>query len=215
MHPINLSILISGSGTNLEALLQAIREEGIPARVVQVISSDPTSYGLVRAKNHGIPGRVLPKRQPADNGTAGVEKKMLVWLQEAETELVILAGYLKKVPDVVLQAYPNRIMNIHPSLIPAFSGPGWYGCKVHEGVWERGVKVTGATVHFVNEEMDGGPIILQETVMLENGDDPESIRQKVLAVEHRLLPRAVSLFAAGKLLVTGRRVTLLEEVNEE
>lgn len=203
MQPINLSILISGSGTNLGALLTAIREKGLPARVVQVISNKPGAYGLVRAQQQEIPCRVLT----TDCGSTA----LLEWLAEMDTDLVVLAGYLKKVPDEVLEAYENRIINIHPSLVPAFAGRGWYGMKVHEGVWARGVKVTGATVHFVNGEMDGGPIILQETLKLEEDDQPTDIQQKVLKLEHKLLPRAVALFAAGKIEVQNGRTIIQDE----
>ncbi|MEN1761649.1 phosphoribosylglycinamide formyltransferase [Anoxynatronum sibiricum] len=210
MQFLNISVLISGGGTNLEALLQAIEAQNIPARVVQVIASHPDAYGLVRAQNRGISTKILPVNEPEK-----ADKLLLEWLEAAGTQLVVLAGYLKKVPLAVVAAYSNRMMNIHPSLIPAFAGPGWYGMKVHEGVWQRGVKLTGATVHFVNGEMDGGPIILQEAVALSHEDDPAAIQQKVLAVEHRLLPRAVSLFAAQKLQVAGHRVILKDEVSQQ
>lgn len=217
MSTLRISVLISGGGTNLEALIDSIRQQAIPARVVQVISSDPKAYGLERARNHGIPVQTLPADLQLQHGMDSLEqqeKLLLDWLEEAETDLVVLAGYLKKIPDRVLRAYPNKIMNIHPSLVPAFSGPGWYGMKVHEGVWRRGAKITGATVHFVNEEMDGGPIVLQEAVYLDDEDDPAAISQKVLAVEHRLLPQAVALFTEGKLRVEQHRVYLKKAGNQ-
>jgi len=213
MEHLKITVLISGGGTNLEALIQAIDEQKIPARVVQVISDSTQAYGLVRARKHGIAARALTGHGESIHNETSSELQLLNWLEKAETDLVVLAGYLKKIPPSVLAAYPNGIMNIHPSLIPSFSGPGWYGMKVHEGVWRRGVKITGATVHFVNEEMDGGPIILQESVVLSDKDDPAAIQQKVLAVEHRLLPRAVALFAAGSLRVQGHRVIIKEEVS--
>jgi phosphoribosylglycinamide formyltransferase 1 len=212
MQPLKITVLISGGGTNLEALIRATQAELSGASVVQVISSRENAYGLVRATNFGIPGRTLPlnhQNQPDSQKTS-----LLKWLQEYDTELVVLAGYLKKIPDDVLSVYGNRIINIHPSLIPAFSGPGWYGMKIHEAVWERGVKITGATAHFVNDEMDGGPIILQEAVRLTGTDSPESIQGKVLAVEHSLLPRAVRLYMEGRLLVEGQRVKILNEVGD-
>jgi len=203
MQSLKVSVLISGSGTNLEALLAAIEKEALPISVVQVISSKGDAYGLVRARKHGIPCRVLSSSPDAP--------ELADWLKEYSTDLVVLAGYLKKVPDEVLAAYENRIINIHPSLIPAFAGPGWYGTKVHEGVWKRGVKVTGATVHFVNDEMDAGPIILQEALKLEDNDRPEDIQQKVLELEHQLLPRAVALFAAGHIKVNHGRTMIMNE----
>ncbi len=206
MHFINVTVLISGGGTNLEALLTTMKEEALPVRVVQVIANKAEAYGLTRAKQHGIPCRVLSGKADA--------LQLLEWLKDLNTDLVVLAGYLKKVPDEVLEAYQYRIINIHPSLIPAFAGPGWYGMKVHEGVWERGVKVTGATVHFVNSEMDGGPIILQESLRLDDDDDPVKIQQKVLKIEHQLLPRAVALFAAGKIKVCQGRTTITNEVDQ-
>lgn len=203
MQSIKVSVLISGSGTNLEALLTTIREKALPVRVVQVISSRREAYGLARAQKHGIKCRVLSSSSDSSQLTG--------WLKEYSTDLVVLAGYLKKVPDEVLAAYENRIINIHPSLIPAFAGPGWYGMKVHEGVWKRGVKVTGATVHFVNGEMDAGPIILQEALELEDNDGPEDIQQKVLKLEHKLLPRAVALFAGGNIKVNDGRTMIIDE----
>lgn len=203
MQPINVSVLISGGGTNLEALLTAIKEEALPVRVVQVISNKAEAYGLIRAQRHGIPCRVMLDK--AD------DSQLLEWLQELNTDLVVLAGYLKKVPDEVLKAYENSIINIHPSLIPAFAGPGWYGMRVHEGVWKRGAKITGATVHFVNGEMDGGPIILQEALRLDDVDEPEEIQKKVLKLEHKLLPQAVALFAAGRIEVCHGRTIITNE----
>lgn len=200
---LRVSVLISGGGTNLEALLAAIEKEALPISVVQVISSKADAYGLVRAQQHGIPNRVL--------SPGSARSELLTWLNEWNTDLVVLAGYLKKVPDEVLSAYENRIINIHPSLIPAFAGPGWYGMRVHEGVWNRGVKVTGATVHFVNGEMDAGPIILQESLKLEDNDGPQEIQQKVLKLEHQLLPRAVALFAAGNIKVSHGRTMIMNE----
>jgi phosphoribosylglycinamide formyltransferase 1 len=212
MQPLKITVMISGGGTNLEALIRATRTELAGASVVQVISSREDAYGLVRARNFGIPERTLPLNQ--QNQPDSQKTTLLKWLQAYETELVVLAGYLKKIPDDVLSAYGNRIINIHPSLIPAFSGPGWYGMKIHEAVWARGVKITGATAHFVNDEMDGGPIILQEAVVLSETDSPESIQRKVLAVEHSMLPCAVRLYMEGRLLVEGQRVKILNEVRD-
>ena len=212
MQPLKITVMISGGGTNLEALIRATQTELTGASVVQVISSREDAYGLVRARNFGIPGRTLPLNQQDQPDYQ--KTTLLKWLQAYETELVVLAGYLKKIPDDVLSAYGNRIINIHPSLIPAFSGSGWYGMKIHEAVWARGVKITGATAHFVNDEMDGGPIILQEAVELSETDSPESIQRKVLAVEHSMLPRVVKLYMEGKLLVEGQRVKILNEVRD-
>ena len=212
MQPLKITVMISGGGTNLEALIRATQTELTGASVVQVISSREDAYGLVRARNFGIPGRTLPLNQQDQPDYQ--KTTLLKWLQAYETELVVLAGYLKKIPDDVLSAYGNRIINIHPSLIPAFSGSGWYGMKIHEAVWARGVKITGATAHFVNDEMDGGPIILQEAVELSETDSPESIQRKVLAVEHSMLPHAVRLYMEGKLLVEGQRVKILNEVRD-
>lgn len=208
MQPIRVTVLISGNGTNLEALLMAIKEKQLPVQVVQVISNRKEAYGLERAKKHRVPCRVMPVDAGENHGT-----QLLHWLEEASTDLVVLAGYLKKVPQEVLSRYENRVINIHPSLIPAFAGPGWYGMKVHEGVWTRGVKVTGATVHFVNGEMDAGPIILQEALVLEEDDQPADIQQKVLTLEHRLLPQAVAFFAAGRIVVSDGRTIIKSGVD--
>ena len=213
MAPINISVLLSGGGSNFEALANAIRYRSIPAQITQVIASRPTAQGLERAQRQHISARAFPEQGP---GSPEKEAALLMnWLQETETDLVVLAGYLRKVPDPVVHHYSHRILNVHPSLIPAFSGPGWYGMNVHRAAWQRGVKVTGATVHFVNEQRDAGPIVLQEPVRIGDSDGPKDIQQKVLEVEHRLLPEAVALFTAGKLRVDGHRVIIDEEVNEE
>lgn len=208
MAGIGIGVLISGGGSNLQALIDHAQRGALGGEIKLVISSNSQAYGLERAKLAGIPRMVISRKTHPDEQQR--EEALLRALKEAGVTLVVLAGYLGILSPRVIAAYPNRIINIHPSLLPSFSGKGFYGIKVHEAALERGVKVTGATVHFVNEETDGGPIILQRTVPVEPEDDPKTLQQRVLALEHQLLPEAVSLFAKGKLQVVGNRVLIQE-----
>ncbi|SNS83206.1 formyltetrahydrofolate-dependent phosphoribosylglycinamide formyltransferase [Anaerovirgula multivorans] len=209
MAGIKIAVLISGGGTNLQALIDAVEAGYIEGEIALVISNKKDVLGIARAKAHGIKTIVLEK------STYGFREKrdaaLLEALEKNNIDLIVLAGYLAIVPDMIIQKYRNRIINIHPSLIPSFCGDGYYGEKVHEAALERGVKVTGATVHFVNEVTDGGPIILQEAVVVDFEDDTKGLQQKVLQVEHRLLPQAVKLFAEGRLEVVGNRVKINRE----
>lgn len=206
MAGIKIAVLISGGGTNLQALVDAIEAGYIEGEIVLVISNKKDALGIARAKAHGIKTIVLEK-----NTYGFRERRDAVLLETLESntiDLIVLAGYLAIVPDMIIERYKNKIINIHPSLIPSFCGDGYYGEKVHEAALERGVKVTGATVHFVNEVTDGGPIILQEAVVVDFKDDTKTLQRKVLQVEHRLLPQAVKLFAEGRLEVVGNRVKI-------
>lgn len=196
----NIVVLVSGGGTNLQALLDAEhRGELGPGHITCVISSSPSAYALTRAENAGVKTRVLPKKG-VDRETYTAQ--MVKALQEEKADLVILAGFMVILGPELPAAFPNAVMNVHPALIPSFCGPGYYGLHVHEAVLAAGVKVTGATVHFVNEVCDGGPIILQGTVPVKNGDTPEVLQRRVMEnVEWKLLPKAARLFCEGKIHV--------------
>ncbi|AKL93886.1 phosphoribosylglycinamide formyltransferase PurN [Clostridium aceticum] len=207
MQGIKIAVLISGGGTNLQSLIDAVEEGSIKGSIALVISDRKGAFGLTRAENHGIQAMLLDKKT-----YGGIEERdaaLLQILQEQKIDLIVLAGYLAIVPQRIIAKYENRMINIHPSLIPSFCGSGYYGEKVHQEALNRGVKVTGATVHFVNEETDGGPIILQETVTIDFDDDLKDIQTKVLEIEHKILPQAVRLFAEGRLKVIGNRVKIL------
>ena len=211
MKQINVAVMISGGGSNLQALLDAAETGQIPVCIRLVISSRKEAYGITRARSRDIPVKVLPETGNPES----VSELTLGWLAEAGVDLVVLAGYLKKIPEKVVDAYENRIINVHPSLIPAFSGPGYYGMEVHRAACRRGVKITGATVHFVDEGMDEGPIIMQEAIALTGDESPEEIGERVLKIEHRLLPNAVGLFAEKRLQVTDGKVKILERGDEK
>ena len=207
----NIAVLVSGGGTNLQALIDAqSRGELGGGKITAVISSKPGAYALERAAKAGIPGFVLPRKEFPSNRAmtlALVEK-----LKELKTDLVVLAGCMVIFTRELADAYPNAIMNVHPALIPAFCGPGYYGLRVHEEALRYGVKVSGATVHFVTEQCDGGPIIAQKCVPIQEGDTPEALQKRIMEqAEWVLLPQAVRLFCQGRLSVEGRHVTIKEE----
>ena len=205
-----IAVLVSGGGTNLQALIDAqSRGEIINGSIAAVIASTPSAYALERAKKAGIPGYVVARKDyPSSQAmTIALTKK----LQELGIDLVVLAGFMTILTGEMVQAYPNAILNIHPALIPAFSGPGCYGLHVHEKALEYGVKLSGATVHFVSEECDGGPIVLQKSVDVLPDDTPEVLQKRIMEqCEWKLLPRAVSLFCQDKLKVEGRVVRILD-----
>ncbi|MDE5577658.1 MAG: phosphoribosylglycinamide formyltransferase [Oscillospiraceae bacterium] len=206
----NIVVLVSGGGTNLQALIDAEkRGEIVGGKITCVIASKPDAYALERAKQNGIKTRVLVRRDFAD--VHEYSKAMLDALNEEKADLVVYAGFMTILDETVCRAYPNKMMNVHPALIPSFCGKGFYGLHVHEAVLEKGVKVTGATVHFVTEVCDGGPIILQGTVPVLNGDTPEVLQKRVMEnVEWKLLPKAVALFCQDKIKVENGR-TIIEE----
>lgn len=189
----NIAVLISGSGTNLQALID--NQDKFKGEIKLIISSKEDAYGLERGKKTGI--KSVFER---DND------KILKLLSENNISLIVLAGYLKILPKELVAAYRNKIINIHPSLIPSFCGMGFYGIKVHEAAIRRGVKITGATTHFVNEGADEGPIIMQKTVAVEEEDTPSTLQQKVLNVEHEILTKSVELFTEDKIYVRDNRV---------
>lgn len=197
----NIVVLVSGGGTNLQALIDAEKRGEIASgKITCVISSKPDAYALERAKQNGIKTRVLVRRDFAD--VHEYSKAMLAALNEEKADLVVYAGFMTILDETVCKAYPNKMINVHPALIPSFCGKGFYGLHVHEAALEKGVKVTGATVHFVTEVCDGGPIILQGTVPVLNGDTPEILQKRVMEnVEWKLLPKAVALFCQDKIKV--------------
>lgn len=207
---LNIGVLVSGGGTNLQAILDAIQSGQIPeAKIVKVISSKEGAYALTRAKNAGVDGVALVKKNFPSN--EAYMDEMIRGLQQAKVDLVVLAGFMTVLSPKFIAAFPNRILNIHPSLIPSFCGVGYYGLKVHEAALQRGVKVTGATVHFVNEETDGGPIFLQKTVEVREDDTPQTLQQRVMEeAEWKILPEAIRLLSRGEAEVIDgkvRRVT--------
>lgn len=190
---LKIAVLISGGGSNLQSLIDNIKAGELDAKIEMVISSKSGVYGLERAENEGISTYVAK------------DKSEVVEIIGDKVDLVVLAGYLSILDGKILENYKDKIINIHPSLIPSFCGKGMYGLNVHKAVLNSGVKQTGCTVHFVNEEVDGGAIILQETVPVYFEDTPEDIQKRVLAWEHKLLPKAVKLIAEGKVsIIDGR-----------
>ena len=207
---LKVAVLVSGGGTNLQAILDAIDNGTITnAKVEVVISNNKNAYALERAKNHGIEALCI---SPKDYESREVFNQELLKAVDAyEPDLIVLAGYLVVIPPEMIKKYKNRIINIHPSLIPSFCGTGYYGLKVHEAALERGVKVVGATVHFVDEGTDTGPIILQKAVEVHNGDTPEVIQRRVMEqAEWKILPHAIDLIANGKVEVEGHRTIVTE-----
>ncbi len=202
----NIVVLVSGGGTNLQALLDAQeRGEIRDGKIIAVISSTPGAFALERAKGANVPGYVV-NRKDYDSREA-FTGALLDKLSELNADLIVLAGFLYILSPAFVERYENRIINIHPALIPSFCGDGFYGLKVHEKALEYGVKLTGATVHFVSAEADAGPIILQKAVAIEEGDTAEILQKRVMEqAEWKLLPEAVSLFCQGRLHVEGRIV---------
>lgn len=207
---LKLAVLVSGGGTNLQAILDAIDNGTITnAKVEVVISNNKNAYALERAANHGIEGLCI---SPKDyESRDAFNEAFLDKLNSYQVDLVVLAGFLVVIPEKMIQQYRNRIINIHPSLIPSFCGTGYYGLKVHEGALARGVKVTGATVHFVDEGTDTGPIILQKAVEVKQGDTPEVLQRRVMEeAEWKIMPQAIDLIANGKVSVEDGQVIIAE-----
>lgn len=205
---LRVGVLVSGGGTNLQAILDAIDAGAIRnAKVEVVISNNAGAYALERAKKHGIPAECLSPKDFASRNE--FNEALVAKIDSYDLDLIVLAGYLVKIPEIMIEKYRNKIINIHPSLIPSFCGVGFYGLKVHEAALQRGVKITGATVHFVDEGMDSGPIILQKAVEVEQGDTPEVLQRRVMEqAEWKILPRAIDLIANGKVKVEGHHVTI-------
>ena len=198
---LKMAVLVSGGGTNLQAIMDKIDDGSITnAEISVVISNNPNAYALERAKNHGIEARCISPKQYESR--AQFNEALLAAIQSYHVDLVVLAGCLVVIPEIMVKAYPNRIINIHPALIPSFCGTGYYGLKVHEAVLARGVKVTGATVHFVDEGTDTGPIILQKAVEVQEGDTHEVLQRRVMEqAEWEIMPQAIDMIANGRIQV--------------
>lgn len=192
---LNIAVLVSGGGSNLQALIDAVEAGEINGRIVTVVSSKPGVFALERAAKHNIPATVIGRKDNPD-----FDRQLVTHLKDNKVDLVVLAGFLSILGGETLKEYSNRIINVHPSLIPSFCGKGYYGLKVHQAALDYGVKVTGATVHFVNEVVDGGAIILQKAVDVLENDTPESLQLRVMEeAEWVLLPKAVKLYCEGRL----------------
>lgn len=196
---LRVGVMVSGGGTNLQAILDAIDEGRVTnAEVSVVISNNPGVYALERARKHGIPAISISPKQFSDR--EAFHKALLDKVREYHLDLIVLAGFLVTIPPEMIREYPNKIINIHPSLIPSFCGVGYYGLKVHEAALARGVKVTGATVHIVDEGVDSGPILLQKAVEVKEGDTPEILQRRVMEeAEWKILPEAIHQIANGRL----------------
>ena len=197
---VRIAVFVSGGGTNLQSLIDSVNNGYINGEIVLVVSNRLKAYGLERAKNASIKAECIKD-----------EELLIKRLQEERVDLIVLAGYLAIISERLIELYKNKIINIHPSLIPSFAGPGYYGIHVHEKAFERGVKVSGATVHFVSSEVDGGPIILQRAIDVSSASSPLEMQKMILEnVEHKLLPEAVKLYCEGKIKVINERVIIEE-----
>lgn len=203
---LRLAVLVSGGGTNLQAILDAIADGSVQgAQVVKVISNNKNAYALQRAEKAGIPSECVSRKDYPEKEE--FDRALLRSIQQCEADLIVLAGCLVVIPKMIVDAYPNRIINIHPALIPSFCGQGYYGLKVHEKVLERGVRVTGATVHFVDGGTDTGPIILQKAVEVKENDTPEILQRRVMEeAEWKIMPQAIALIAQGRVHVQNGKV---------
>ncbi|MHB8129333.1 MAG: phosphoribosylglycinamide formyltransferase [Mobilitalea sp.] len=205
---LKLAVIVSGGGTNLQALIDRIEQSKLPnVKLEVVISNNKNAYALERAKKHGIAAEAISKKD--FENLSQFEEAFLELIDRYQVDLVVLAGCLLIIPEIVVRSYKNRMINIHPSLIPSFCGNGFYGLKVHEAALARGVKVTGATVHFVDEGTDTGPIILQKAVMVEEDDTPEELQLRVMEqAEWIILPEAVRLIAENRIMIENNVVKL-------
>ena len=207
---LNVVVMVSGGGTNLQAIIDAVHSGKITnTRIAGVISNNQNAYALTRAEENGIAAQCISPKQFSER--TEFNRALLDVVDAMEPDLIVLAGFLVVIPPEMIRKYEHRIINIHPSLIPSFCGTGYYGLKVHEAALARGVKVVGATVHFVDEGTDTGPIILQKAVEVQNGDTPQILQRRVMEqAEWQILPRAIDLIANGKVSVTERIATVNE-----
>lgn len=208
---LRVLVCVSGGGTNLQAILDALKAGEITnTEICGVISNNASAYALTRAREKGVDGICISPKDFADREQ--FHRAFLQKVDEIAPDLIVLAGFLVNIPAEMVKKYPNRIINIHPSLIPSFCGTGYYGLKVHEGALARGVKVTGATVHFVDEGTDTGPIILQKAVEIRQEDTPKSLQQRVMEqAEWQILPKAIDLIANGRVRIEDGRVWIEEK----
>lgn len=202
---VNIGVLVSGSGTNLQAIIEAIEAGKIEGKICIVISDNPNAYAIKRAKKYNIKTQYINYKEFSNREE--YDKKIISVLKEKDCDLVVLAGYMKILTPYFINAYKNKIMNIHPALLPSFPG-----LHVQKKAIDHGVKVSGCTVHFVDEGLDSGPIIIQQVVEVKDDDTEESLAERILREEHRIYPRAIQLFSEGKLIIKGRRI-FIKEVN--
>ena len=210
-QPLRVVVMVSGGGTNLQAVIDSVKDGTITnTQIVGVISNNKNAYALKRAEENDIPSMCV---SPKDFETRDIfNEKLLEAVDSYEPDLIVLAGFLVVIPPEMIKKYENRMINIHPSLIPSFCGKGYYGLKVHEAALARGVKVVGATVHFVDEGTDTGPIILQKAVEVQQGDTPEVLQRRVMEqAEWKILPKAIDLIANGKVRVEDKKTVILSE----
>ena len=200
-----IAVLVSGGGTDLQSIIDAVEKKEIDCKIEMVISSKEGVYSLERAKKHGIESHVITKKEYKDK-----QSDKILSLVDGKVDLIVLAGYLSILDGEILEKFKNRIINIHPSLIPSFCGPNMYGLKVHEAAIKKGVRFSGCTVHFVNNEVDGGAIILQEAVPAYFEDTPETLQARILEKEHIILPKAVKLISENKVKVIDGRVKITD-----
>ncbi len=205
----NIAVLVSGGGSNLQSLIDSQKNTYFQGEIKLVISNNKNAYGLERAKQNQIPAFYINKQEYPQN--EDYDQQILKLLKEYQIDLIVLAGYLKYVTPILIDAYKNKIMNIHPALLPAFGGKNFYGMKVHQALYERGAKISGATVHFVDAGQDTGPIIVQESIPLDQNWQPEDIQKAVLKVEHKILPLAVKYFCENRLTVEKTRVYIKDK----
>ncbi len=210
MKRIRVVVLVSGGGTNLQSIIDASENGRINAEVVLVISNIENAYALERARKHGIDAMFISDKKKKRRAH---EEEMAEVIDRYNVDLIVLAGYLKMFTPFFIRRYHGKIINIHPALLPLFGGEGMYGQKVHKAALDLGVKVSGCSVHFVDESIDGGPIIAQKAVKIEEDDTPETLAERILKEEHILLPKAIQLFAEGRLRIEGRRVRILKKRN--
>lgn len=203
IKPARLAVLLSGSGTTLQNIIDLIEAGELSAKIEVVIGSKPSAFGLERARKHNIPAVCVHKKKYENNEAFGLA--VHEELAKYDMDLIVLAGFMHIFP---IGEYRDRVMNVHPALIPAFCGKGFYGHHVHEAVYKAGVKITGCTVHFADDVYDHGPIILQGAVEVDDDDDPDSIAEKVMSKERELYPKAIQLFAEGRLKIEGRKVKI-------
>ncbi len=206
MQKVKIGVLISGGGTNLQAIIDAIENGHINGEIVVVISDREGAFGLERAEKHGIAGITINRKDYKNKDE--FFNILMDKLEEYKVELIVLAGFLTILSQGFVERFKNRIINVHPALIPAFCGDGYYGEKVHKAVLDYGVKISGATVHFVDEKADAGPVILQEAVTVSEDDTVDTLAARVLKVEHKILPEAVRLYCEGKLTIDGRKIKI-------
>jgi len=208
---MRIAVLASGGGSNLQSLIDAVETGNIKGEIVLVVSDNPDAFALKRAEKHGITSAVVNRRKFSSPLDFNLE--IVRVLQSEAADLAVLAGFLPILHPVLVEAFPDRIINIHPSLIPSFCGKGFYGIRVHRAVLDYGVKISGATVHLVDEGTDTGSILLQEAVAVMDDDTPESLAARVLEAEHRILPKAVKLFCENRFEKNGRRISVKGDIS--